>query len=126
MARNSITIKMGKWLKNISSDIVWDITKIGLYNTSEEAVKKSQQKAPYETGTLKKSIWRFPANITTRTRKVNVWPRKVEYAQRREYENFKNPDRKFYMKRTGKEIPRIAKEEFEWATKIVLKRKDLI
>lgn len=126
MASNSITIKLGKGLKNISSDIVWDITKIGLFNTSEDAIKKAQEKAPYDTGTLKKSIWRFPANITTRTRKVNVWPREVVYAERREYENNKNPDRKFYMKRTGKEIPSIAKEEFEGAVKIVLKRKNLI
>lgn len=123
---NGIKIKMPKFVKHLDTDIVWEIWKIWLFNTSEKVVEMAQEKAPYDTGTLKKSIWRFPANITTRTRKVNVWPREIEYAKRREYENNKNPDRKFYMKKTKKEVPRIAKEEFENATKIVLKRKFFI
>jgi len=44
------------------------------------------------------------------------------YAQRREYENFKNPDRKFYMKRTYQSIPKTIEKNFDDAVKIVLKK----
>lgn len=119
---NGITIKFGKWLKNINEDLVWEINKIWLFNSSEDAIQSAQEKAPYETGTLKKSIGREPSVVSTRTKKVTVWPRKVEYAQRREYENFKNPDRKFYMKRTFNELPRLVKDNYDKAVKIVFKK----
>jgi hypothetical protein len=44
------------------------------------------------------------------------------YAQRREYENFKNPDRKFYMKKTFQALPNTVEKNFDDAVKIVLKR----
>jgi hypothetical protein len=49
---------------------------------------------------LKKSIARDPQNITKTTKQVAIGPRDVVYAVRREFENYKNPDRKFYMKKT--------------------------
>jgi hypothetical protein len=107
---------------NLPKNLVWEITKIGLYNTSEEAIAQAREFAPYKTWKLKQSIGRMPANITTNTRKVVIWPRKVKYAILREYYNNKNPNRRFYMKRTYKKIPDIAKIEFNNALKIILKK----
>ena len=94
-----ITVKMNFDLKKLDPT---RIIRIGLINTSEKIQAKAQENAPYETGTLKKSIgtriWAYSATI---------WPRGVDYARRREFENNKNPSRKFYMKRSwefGKNI----------------------
>ena len=118
----SIKIKSSFDFKNLSGDLVWEITKIWLFNSSEDAIEQAREKAPYETGKLKQSISREPQNVTQSTRKVLVWPRKVVYAQRREYENFKNPDRKFYMKKTFQALPNTIEENFNNAVKIVLKK----
>lgn len=100
---------------------VWEINKIGLFNASEKLIKQAQELAPYETGTLKKSIARDPQNITKTTKQVAIGPRDVVYAVRREFENYKNPDRKFYMKKTWEKWDSIVKTEFEKAVAIVIK-----
>jgi hypothetical protein len=83
---------------------------------------QAQENAPYVTGTLKKSIAVEPGNISTRSTETRIGPRKVVYAIRREFENRKNPDRKFYMKRAYMKAEEIVKEEFENAVAIVIKR----
>ena len=97
------------------------VTQIGLVNSSQELVKMARENAPYDTGTLKKGIGAEPGNISTNTKKTRVGPRGIVYAVRREFENKKNPSRKFYMKRTSEKAPQIVKEEFEKAVKIVEK-----
>lgn len=81
----------------------------------------AQENAPYDTGTLKKSIGVEPGNITRQSTETRIGPRKVVYAVRREFENKKNPDRKFYMKRAYQKAEEIVKEEFEKAVGIVIK-----
>lgn len=118
----SIKIKSNFDFSKISGNLVWEITKIWLFNSSEEAIDRAREKAPYQKGILKKSIAREPMNISKSTKKVLVWPRKVAYAVPREFENFKNPDRKYYMKKTFQELPNFVEQEFNKATEIVLKR----
>lgn len=98
---------------------IGEVTKIGLINSTSAIKILAQANAPYETGTLKKSIAIEPKTITKSTTQARVGPRDVIYAVRREYENKKNPDRKFYMKRTHDATPKIIKQEFENAVKIV-------
>lgn len=95
------------------------INQIGLVNASQALVKIARENAPYETGTLKKSIGAEPNAITTNTKQTRVGPRKVVYAVRREYENKKNPHKKFYMKRTADVAEKIVKQEFQHAVEIV-------
>lgn len=95
--------------------------------------KQARENAPYVTGTLKKSIGvegdgGYTENITNVTPYISknctqarVGSRKVVYAIRREFENRKNPDRKFYMKRAYMKADNIVKEEFENAVAIVIK-----
>jgi hypothetical protein len=49
-----------------------------------------------------------------------VWPRSIDYAIRREYENYKNPHTKYYMARAGEKGQEIAQREFDEAVKIVI------
>ena len=118
----SIKIKSSFDFKNLSGDLVWEITKIWLFNSSEDAIEQAREKAPNDKWRLKASISREPMSITKKTKKVVVWPRKIKYARRREYENFKNPDRKFYMKKTFQALPNTIEENFNNAVKIVLKK----
>lgn len=83
---------------------------------------QAQENAPYATGTLKKSIGVEPGNITTKSTETRIGPRKVVYAIRREFENRKNPDRKFYMKRAYQKAEEIVKEEFEKAVEMVVSK----
>jgi hypothetical protein len=106
----------------LPKNIAWKVIQVWLYNTSETAIEQAREFAPYKTWRLKASIWRMPANVTENTRKIVVWPRKIKYAIIREYINYKNPDRRFYMKKTYKKIPDIAKIEFNTALKIILKK----
>jgi hypothetical protein len=46
---------------------------------------------------------------------------KVVYAKRREFENKKNPHKKFYMKKTYEVAPEIVQKEFEKAVERVIK-----
>jgi len=95
------------------------VTQIGLVNSSQELVRMARQNAPYDTGTLKKGIGAEPGNISTSTTSTRVGPRGIVYAVRREFENKKNPTKKFYMKRTSEKAPAVVKEEFGKAVQIV-------
>lgn len=112
-----ITIKTNVKLDKIS---IWKINQIGLVNSSQKLVKQARENAPYETGTLKKSIWTEPGQITSNTKTVKIGPRKVIYAVRREFENKKNPGKKFYMKKTFDKAEDVVKKEFEKAVNIVI------
>lgn len=111
-----ITVKINV---NLGELDIGRINQIGLVNSSKKLVKKAQELAPYETGTMKKGIGADPSNITTNTKETRVGPRGIVYAVRREFENKKNPSRKFYMKRTYEGAEKIVKEEFNKAVKIV-------
>jgi hypothetical protein len=94
------------WLKASSSDIRW----------------QAQDNAPYQTWKLRQSIWTEPGIITPWTKSVKIWPRKVVYAIRREFENFKNPTKKFYMKRAYDTAEEVIKREFTKAVNLVIKK----
>jgi hypothetical protein len=111
-----ITVKVNFDLTKL--DIV-RVNQIGLVNGSQALVAIAAKNAPYETGTLSKSIGAQPGAITTGTKSVRVGPRKVKYAVRREFENRKNPSKKFYMKRTADRGEEVVKREFEKAVQIV-------
>jgi len=44
------------------------------------------------------------------------------YAKRREFENKKNPHKKFYMKRTYDTAPQVIEREFKKALEIIFKK----
>jgi len=69
------------------------------------------------TGTLKKNIM-----IEEGNGKGRVGPAGIVYAPRREYENKKNPHRKFYMRRAFFSAPAIIEDEFQNAFQIVLNK----
>lgn len=82
-------------------------------------MKLAQANAPYDTGKLKQGIGVEPGNITTATKSVRVGPRRIVYAVRREFENVKNPHKKYYMRRTHERAAGIVQKEFEGAFAIV-------
>lgn len=111
---------------NLDPSMIRKILKIGFDNSAQKLIKKAQYLAPYDTWTLKKSIG-TDRPIMLGTDKVRLGPdrvgsRKVPYALRREFENRKNPSRKYYMKRTYQEAKKIVKEEFKKAVNIIIKR----
>lgn len=116
--RIKITAKINVDLKKLDFG---KINQIGLVNATQALVRIARDNAPYETGTLKKSIGAEPKSITRNTRQARVGPRKVVYAVRREYENKKNPHKKFYMERTAKVAEKIVQEEFQHAAEIVVR-----
>lgn len=77
--------------KNVNSAIQVALSKIWLMvsNTSKEL-------APYQTGNLRRSISVDFMNVQRWF--VVVWSPEP-YARRREFENYKNPDRKYYIMR---------------------------
>lgn len=90
---------------------------IGLQNSSREIQNLARANAPYETGKLKQGI------AVEKTRdKARIGPRSIPYAVRREYENYKNPGRKYYMKRTHAVAGDIVQKAFEDAFTIVSKK----
>ncbi len=111
-----ITAKVNVDLKKLD---IGKINQIGLVNATQRLIQIARENAPYETGTLKKSIGAQPGAITRNTKQARVGPRKVVYAVRREYENKKNPHKKFYMERTAKVAEKIVQEEFQHAAEIV-------
>jgi len=113
-----IDVKINVNLDDLS---IWKINQIWLVNSTQLLAKQARENAPLDTGTLKKSIWVEPNNITTDTTEARVWSRKVVYALRREFENKRNPHKKFYMKRAYDTAPDIVKKEFEKAVDIVIK-----
>ena len=98
------------------------INQIGLKQASSDIRGQARDNAPYQTWKLRQGIWIEPWIITTKTKTVKIWPRKVVYAIRREFENFKNPSRKFYMKRAYDTAQETIKNAFENAIKIVIKQ----
>ena len=98
------------------------INQIGLVNSTQEIQRVAQGNAPYLTGKLKQGIGVDPQNITKATRIVRVGPRGIVYGVRREFENFKNPDRKFYMRRTFDVAERIVNTEFQSAAEMVISK----
>lgn len=90
-------------------------------NSTQRIAKQARENAPIDTGTLKKSIGVEPGNITRSTTETRVGPRRVVYAIRREFENKRNPGKKFYMKRAHENAEAIVKEEFTKAVDIVIK-----
>lgn len=84
-------------------------------NSSQELQRIAQANAPYDTGKLKQSIGVEPANISTTTKLVRVGPRRTVYAVRREFENYKNPHKKYYMRRTNDQAQRVVQKQFETA-----------
>jgi len=85
-----INVTMNWW--TIDVNIQWAVRK-SLHQSTQLVRWKAIQNAPIQTWTLRRSI-------TTQIKKDSwtVWTN-VKYARRREYENRKNPHRKFYMKR---------------------------
>ena len=112
-----ITVKTNFDLRKLDAG---KVNQIGLYNSAQELVDVAASLAPYQTGTLKKSISIEPKHVTRTTTRVRVGPSKVPYAVRREFENYKNPSRKFYMKKTAARAQSIVKDEFENAVRIVI------
>ena len=97
-----------------------EVFKIGLYNSGQKIQKQAQWNAPYQSGKLSQSIGVDPGIITTNTKKINIWPRKVVYAVIREFINYKNPHKKFYMRRAFDKAEDIVRDAFEKAVKIII------
>jgi hypothetical protein len=96
------------------------VFQIGLYNSGQKIQRLAQGNAPYLTGKLSQSIGVDPWVITTNTKKINIGPRKVNYAILREFVNFKNPHRKFYMRRAFEKADEIVQNAFEKAVKMII------
>jgi hypothetical protein len=111
-----ITVKINVNLDKIKMDF---INLAGLENSSMQLIKIARENAPIDTSTLKKSIGKNKP-VSLGDKEVILGPdkigsRKVVYAQRREYENKKNPHKKFYMKRTYEKAGEIVNAEFKKA-----------
>ena len=92
------------------------LTTIWLENSTRRIQSIARQNAPYDTGKLKQGI-----AVEKSKDQARVWPRRIPYAVRREFENYKNPQRKFYMKRTHDVAGPIVQSEFDKAFDIVSK-----
>jgi len=86
----TINLKVVWW--DLEIDISWAITK-SLHQSTQLVRWKAIQNAPVKSWDLRRSI--------TTDIKDNIWSvwTNKKYWKRREYENFKNPHKKFYMKR---------------------------
>jgi hypothetical protein len=108
---------------NLEVDINFDlnnfqfdkVVEIGLTNSLNSIQHEARGNAPYESWNLRRSIATEKGGTSGR-----VWPRSIQYAVKREYENFKNPHTKFYMARAWEKGQEIAKREFDEAVKIVI------
>lgn len=92
-----------------------------LVNSWQRIQEEAQANAPYLTWKLKQSIWVEPNSITWKTRQINIWPRKVVYAEIREYVNKLHPDRRFYMRKAFDKWESIVKEEFDKSTQKIIR-----
>jgi len=99
---------------------IWKINQIGLTNSGQKLIALAQVNAPYDTGKLKQGIGGEPNNIGIGTKRIRIGPRGIAYAVRREYENRKNPNKRFYMRKTAHQWQDIVRREFEKAVKIVI------
>ena len=107
---------------NLDKIDIGKVSQIGFYNSGQKLQKQAQANAPYMTGKLKQSIGVDPGVITKSTKSIRIGPRKVVYAVIREFVNKKNPDRKFYMRRTHDVAGDVVKTEFEKAVQIVISK----
>lgn len=113
----------------ITADINFDLSEmdiekliqIALNNSAREIQRTARENAPYDTGKLKQGIAIDPGVVAKGVDFVRVGPRSIPYAEKREYENYKNPGRKFYMKRTHEVANGIAQKNFQMAYNIVTK-----
>ncbi len=84
-----IDSRIPKMWQNVSSAI-----QIMLMDVANVIQNSAKINAPYLTGTLRKSI-------NTDFDRIQKWVAvvwsDVKYARRREYENYKHPDRKYYL-----------------------------
>lgn len=112
-----INIKIDLDLSKIDLD---RINQIGLDNSAQEMISFAQANAPYDTGKLKQNIGMEPWRVSLWQKSIRVWPRGIIYAQRREFENYKNPHKKFYMRKTGDVGEKIVEKEFKQAVKIII------
>lgn len=96
------------------------LIEMGIHNSLRPIQSIARAGAPVETGTLKKNIW-----IEEWKNKAGIWPsfwpRKVVYARRREYENYKNPHTKYYMRNAYQQSETIINREFNKAFDIIIK-----
>lgn len=125
-----INVKINVNLDDLS---VSRIHQIGLVNSTQIIAKQARENAPIDTGKLKQSIWvegdKGYTNqlwntinyISINATEARVWSRKVVYALKREFENKRNPHKKFYMKRAYDNAEWIVKEQFEKAVETVIK-----
>lgn len=108
-------------------DVDW-INQAWLIGSSTRIRTQAQDNAPYVSWKLRQSIgvdnggninfWRGEVSsgfIKRWDKEVRVWPRWLVYAEVREFVNFKNPWRKFYMRRAFETAEKVVKEEFERA-----------
>lgn len=104
-----IDSRIPKMWENVSGAI-----QLMLMDVANVVKNSAKQNAPYLTGTLRRSISTDFNKIQRGT--AVVWS-DVKYARRREYENNKNPDRKYYLWRWYSEnewkILRIVKEALD-------------
>ena len=92
--------------------------RMGLINTTLSIQSKIREKMPYKTWKLIQSVKSNPAvnNIWSTTKQIRIWP-SVPYWKAREFKNYKNPHKRFYIRRTLKEWQEIADKEITNALK---------
>ena len=105
------------------------LNQIWLHNSLRELQSIARRNSPVDTGKLKQGILiegkyegNDPNSVRLWQNKARVGPAQIPYAVRREFENYKNPQRKFYMKRTHDVAGPIVQKEFDNAFQIVSKK----
>ena len=93
---------------------VEDAIELALIKIWLKVQNQAKLNAPYQTGTLRRSI---STDFSKIKRGMVVVGSPVAYARRREFQNFKNPHRRFYLKRAYEmqqaEIGRIITEALD-------------
>ena len=99
MSNGSVKVRFA-WNKNKLTSLDMN-TQQGLVMMGYDVANQAKRNAPYETGNLRNSIRavRVPTGGVDIIAGGNFGGKSVPYAKRREYENKKNPQTKFYMKR---------------------------
>jgi hypothetical protein len=80
-----------------------------LTQVASKVQNRAKENAPYDTGALRSSI--ITDYTMMYTGKVEVGSNLV-YARRREYENFKNPNRRLYLTRARDEVEPAVRDLF--------------
>lgn len=101
MSKNAqIILKSSFDFWKFSPELIKEIQHDILYNFSSDTIDLAQKNAPYQRWSLRRWIVQNPKLISLWMDTVTVWPEWIPYAVRREFQNKKNPHKKFYMKRT--------------------------